>query len=226
MQTIDEIIDWGLIPYADAWDRQTKLFNEALERKQKNEKPIQKLILCEHPHVITLGKRGDEHNLLSSREFLQQKEVDFFHIDRGGDITYHGPGQLVVYPIFDLDAFEMGLKTYIHSIEEVVIRLLSNHGIKAERKDRATGVWLDSADMRMARKMCAIGVRSSRFVTMHGLALNVNTDLKYFSLINPCGFTESGVTSIRKELNVEHVDMGLIKKELTGLFNDIFTIEK
>ena len=224
MQTIDEILDWGCIPYAEAWEKQTQLFNEAVDRKIKGEKPIQKLILCEHPHVITLGKSGDEHNLLSSKEFLNEKGVDFFHIDRGGDITYHGPGQLVVYPIFDLDAFELGLKSYIHVIEEVVIRLLSDYGIKSGRINRATGVWLDVDNMRMARKICAIGVRSSRFVTMHGLALNVNTDLKYFSLINPCGFTETGVSSIRKELGVEQIDMVDVKEKLVGYFKELFSV--
>ncbi len=222
MQKIDEITDWGIIPYAQAWEKQQQLFNETINRKTNKEKTIQRLILCQHPHVITLGKSGNENNLLLPEQLLKEKDVEYFHIDRGGDITYHGPGQLVVYPIFDLDAFGIGLKTYIQKLEEVIIRLLGEYGIKSGRMSKATGVWLDIDRPRMARKICAIGVHSSRFVTMHGLALNVNTDLSYFSLINPCGFMEKGVTSMRQELNVGEVDMEIVKNKLIGMFHEVF----
>ncbi|MDD3787923.1 MAG: lipoyl(octanoyl) transferase LipB [Petrimonas sp.] len=222
MQKIDEITDWGIIPYAQAWEKQQQLFNETINRKTNKEKNLQRLILCQHPHVITLGKSGNENNLLLPEQLLKEKDVEYFHIDREGDITYHGPGQLVVYPIFDLDAFGIGLKTYIQKLEEVIIRLLGEYGIKSGRMSKATGVWLDIDHPRMARKICAIGVRSSRFVTMHGLALNVNTDLSYFSLINPCGFMEKGVTSMRQELNVGEVDMEIVKNKLIGMFHEVF----
>lgn len=222
MQKIDEITDWGIIPYAQAWEKQQQLFNETINRKTNKEKTLQRLILCQHPHVITLGKSGNENNLLLPEQLLKEKDVEYFHIDRGGDITYHGPGQLVVYPIFDLDAFGIGLKTYIQKLEEVIIRLLGEYGIEPGRMSKATGVWLDIDRPRMARKICAIGVRSSRFVTMHGLALNVNTDLSYFSLINPCGFMENGVTSMRQELNAGEVDMEIVKNKLIGMFHEVF----
>jgi lipoyl(octanoyl) transferase len=164
--------------------------------------------------------------LLLPTENLRKRGVEFFYTDRGGDITYHGPGQLVVYPIFDLDAFEIGLKSYIFKLEEVVIRLLNDYGIKAERMPGATGVWLETDSDKNARKICAIGVRSSHFVTMHGLALNVNTDLSYFSLINPCGFIEKGVTSIQKELNSNAPKMDEIKNRIILYFSEIFDIDK
>lgn len=195
-------------------------------KKKIKESTTQTLILCEHPHVITLGKHGNSNNLLLPTENLRKRGVEFFYTDRGGDITYHGPGQLVVYPIFDLDAFEIGLKSYIFKLEEVVIRLLNDYGIKAERMPGATGVWLETDSDKNARKICAIGVRSSHFVTMHGLALNVNTDLSYFSLINPCGFIEKGVTSIQKELNSNAPKMEEIKNRIILYFSEIFDIDK
>lgn len=222
MQQIDEIIDLGTISYKAAWEYQQKLFDETIVKKRNKSKTTQRLILCEHPHVITLGKHGNANNLLLSSENLREKGVDFFYTDRGGDITYHGPGQLVVYPIFDLDAFGIGLKTYIFNLEEIVIRLLNDYAIKGERMQGATGVWLEAGSSRRARKICAIGVRSSHFVTMHGLALNVNTDLSYFSLINPCGFIEKGVTSIKKEVNSACPDMSEIKKRMVHYFSEVF----
>ncbi|MFY9597204.1 MAG: lipoyl(octanoyl) transferase LipB [Dysgonamonadaceae bacterium] len=197
-----------------------------MAQKKIKESTTQTLILCEHPHVITLGKHGNSNNLLLPTENLRKRGVEFFYTDRGGDITYHGPGQLVVYPIFDLDAFEIGLKSYIFKLEEVVIRLLNDYGIKAERMPGATGVWLETDSDKNARKICAIGVRSSHFVTMHGLALNVNTDLSYFSLINPCGFIEKGVTSIQKELNSNAPKMEEIKNRIILYFSEIFDIDK
>ena len=213
--------DLGVISYAEAWDYQQKLFEEAIARKTAGQEVQNKLLFCEHPHVITLGKSGHETNLLLSKEKKKKKGVEYFQIDRGGDITYHGPGQLVVYPIFDLESFDLGLKKYIRSLEEVVIQLLKEFDISSERLDKGTGVWLE-IDKPTARKICAIGVRSSRFVTMHGLALNVNTDLSYFSLIHPCGFVEKGVTSIQKELNGGAIDMLQIKKRVNELFREVF----
>ena len=221
MDKIQEIIDWGKISYDEAWDKQRLIFDKAIEKKTKGEQPTNTLILCEHPHVITLGKSGNEHNLLLPEKFLKDKGVEFFHIDRGGDITYHGPGQLVVYPIFDLEQFGIGLKEYIHRMEETVIKTVADYGITADRFENATGVWLD-IDNSKARKICAIGVKSSRYVTMHGLALNVNTDLSYFSLINPCGFTEKGVTSIQKENNGEIISMEEVKQKMIDNFRKIF----
>lgn len=222
MQKIDEIIDLGTIAYAEAWKYQQKLFEKAIAQKKIGGTTTQALILCEHPHVITLGKHGNPNNLLLPMENLRKRGVEFFYTDRGGDITYHGPGQLVVYPIFDLNAFEMGLKSYIFNLEEVIIRLLNDYGIKAERMPGATGVWLGADSGKNARKICAIGVRCSSFVTMHGLALNVNTDLSYFSLINPCGFIEKGVTSIQKELNSDCLEMDEIKNRLIHYFLEVF----
>ncbi len=158
------------------------------------------LIFVEHPHVYTLGKNGSENNLLIDHIQLQTKDAKFFRTDRGGDITYHGPGQIVGYPIFDLEKLRISLKEYIHRLEEAIILTVSQFGISGSRLDGATGVWLDTDKKGKARKICAIGVRASRYVTMHGFAFNVNTDLGYFNFINPCGFTDKGVTSLEKEL--------------------------
>ena len=197
------IEDWGLIDYAQAWQRQEALFNLRLQQKASGEaEAIDRIILCEHFHVYTLGRSGKAANMLISEEQLRRIGASFFHIDRGGDITYHGPGQLVCYPILDLERYGLGLKDYIHLIEEAVIRICAYYGIKAGRLEKATGVWID-AHGPLARKICAIGVRSSRYVTMHGLALNVCNDLRYFSYINPCGFVDKGVTSLSQELHRE-----------------------
>jgi lipoic acid synthetase len=196
--------DLGLIDYKEAWDYQEKLFDEWQKFKVNAEKgkvPGHKILFCEHPHVYTLGKSGDENNMLIQTEFLKQINATYYRINRGGDITYHGPGQIVGYPIINLEEFGLGLKSYISLLEEAIITLLSLYGIKGERKEGAIGVWIDATDTLKARKICAIGVRSSRSVTMHGFALNVNTDLKYFTYINPCGFKINSVTSIQKEIN-------------------------
>ena len=175
--------------------------------------------MCEHPHVYTLGRSGKENNMLLSDEQLKAIDATLYHIDRGGDITYHGPGQLVCYPILNLEDYHLGLKEYIHVLEEAVIRVCASYGIEAGRVKGATGVWL-AAGTPQERKICAIGVRSSHFVTMHGLALNVNTDLRYFSYIHPCGFMDKGVTSLQKELGCE-VPMeevaGRVQNELSEL---------
>lgn len=194
--------DWGLVPYADAWKRQTVLFEALVEAKKQGKSTDGRIITCQHPHVYTIGRSGKEQNMLMSEQQLQRIGATYYHIDRGGDVTYHGPGQLVCYPILDLENYGLGLKGYVHLLEEVVISVCASYGIPAGRVEKATGVWLDG-DGPKARKICAIGVRSSHYCTMHGLALNVNTDLRYFSYINPCGFVDKGVTSLQKELGRE-----------------------
>lgn len=206
------VIDWNIILYADAWTRQTEWFDALVRAKQAGEEYENHIILCEHPHVYTLGRSGKEGNMLLSEEQLQKIGAMLYHIDRGGDITYHGPGQLVCYPILNLEEFSLGLKEYVHLLEEAVIRVCASYGITAGRLEKATGVWLEG-DTPRARKICAIGVRSSHFVTMHGLALNVNTDLRYFSYIHPCGFIDKGVTSLQQELKRE-VPMEEVKQRL------------
>jgi len=211
--------DWKIIDYKEAWNKQESLFQEIIQAKKegKDTQDLEAVFMCEHPHVYTLGKNGQLNNLLINDIFLKKIDATFYRIDRGGDITYHGPGQLVVYPIFDLDAFHLGLKSYIHLLEEAIIRLLADYGIKAERLEGATGVWLDVDTPQKARKICAIGVKTSRYVTMHGLALNINTDLNYFRFINPCGFVDKGVTSMQKELGRE-IDLNIVKKQLLEIF--------
>ncbi len=201
--------DLGLIDYKQAWDYQEKLFNSIVEQKvinrsgQGSVKPTGNyLLFCEHPHVYTLGKNGSENNLLVNMLELQQKEATYYKINRGGDITYHGPGQIVGYPILDLDNFSPDIHNYVANLEEAIIRTIDEYGLKGERLKGASGVWLDAGSPR-ARKICAIGIRSSRWVTMHGFAFNVNTDLSYFDLINPCGFTDKKATSMQKELGRE-----------------------
>ncbi|MBQ6746006.1 MAG: lipoyl(octanoyl) transferase LipB [Bacteroidaceae bacterium] len=213
--------DWGLINYANAWERQETLFNQRIEQKVAGElEAVDRIIFCEHPHVYTLGRSGKANNLLISEQQLQQIGASYFHINRGGDITYHGPGQLVCYPILDLERYGLGLKEYVFLIEEAVILLCASYGIQAMRLEKATGVWLDAHTSR-ARKICAIGVRSSRYVTMHGMALNVNTDLRYFSYINPCGFIDKGVTSLVQELKVL-VPMVEVKHRLADIMISLF----
>ncbi len=194
--------DWGLVPYADAWKRQTVLFEALVEAKKQGKSTDGRIITCQHPHVYTIGRSGKEQNMLMNEQQLQRIGATYYHIDRGGDVTYHGPGQLVCYPILDLENYGLGLKGYVHLLEEAVISVCASYGIPAGRVEKATGVWLDG-DGPKARKICAIGVRSSHYCTMHGLALNVNTDLSYFSYINPCGFVDKGVTSLQKELGRE-----------------------
>lgn len=210
MKTI--VIDWNLIPYAEAWQRQTEWFDNLILAKQKGEDYENRIIMCEHPHVYTLGRSGKENNMLLTETQLEKIGATLYHIDRGGDITYHGPGQLVCYPILNLEEFGLGLKEYVHVLEEAVIRVCESYGISAGRLEKATGVWLEGNTPR-ARKICAIGVRSSHFVTMHGLALNVNTDLRYFSYIHPCGFIDKGVTSLRQELGYD-LSMSEVKQRL------------
>ena len=213
--------DLGRIVYAKALDIQTEKFNALLAAKAKGGKGRNELLFCEHDPVLTIGKSGKDSNLLISEARLQALGVSYYHINRGGDITYHGPGQITGYPIFDLETWHIGLKQYIYRLEETIIRFLALYGLKGERLEGATGVWLDPFVAGKARKICAIGVKSSRFVTMHGFALNINTDLNYFSLINPCGFTDKGVTSLAKELGKEQ-DFEEAKRQLVALFREVF----
>lgn len=222
--------DIGLKDYKETWDFQEKIFKNLVDFKLnnkdttglvKNELPGH-LIFVEHPHVFTLGKSGSENNLLINLVQLHEKDAQFYRINRGGDITYHGPGQIVAYPIFDLEKLKTGLKEYIYLLEEAVIRTIAVFGVSGMRLNGATGVWLDADKGEKARKICAIGVRASRFITMHGLAFNINTDLKYFNYINPCGFTDKGVTSLEKELgnrqSFENVKL-LLKNNLRDVFD-------
>jgi len=221
--------DLGMIRYQEAWDYQKNLFGQVMEIKKYNDElPVCEqntnynyLLFCEHPHVYTLGKSGSEENLLINSELLKKKGVEFYKIDRGGDITYHGPGQIVGYPIFNLEEFSLGVKQYIYKIEEAVINTLSEYSIKGERFEGGTGVWLDTDKPSEARKICAIGVKASRFVTMHGFAFNVNTNLDYYNYINPCGFVDKGVTSMEKELG-KKVNMNEVKSKLLKSFETVF----
>ena len=222
--------DLGSINYKEAWDYQKNLFQQILELKKYNEQlPICEqtvnynyLLFCEHPHVYTIGKSGSENNLRVNKDSLEKQSVQLYKIDRGGDITYHGPGQLVGYPIFNLEAFSLGVKQYIFKLEEAIIQALANYNIRAGRLKGAIGVWLDPDDPSKARKICAIGVKASRYVSMHGFAFNVNTDLNFYNSINPCGFIDKGVTSMQKELgetiNLEDVKGNLLKS-LENVFN-------
>lgn len=213
--------DLGQIDYKQAWDYQEEQFNKVMQHKMTAGGDLHHLIFCVHPHVYTLGKSGEGANLLISDETLKRINATYYRINRGGDITYHGPGQIVVYPIFNLEAFGITLKVYIHKLEEIIILFLKSYDINATRLVGATGVWLDVGVMGKERKICAIGVRASRFVTMHGLAFNINTDLNYFSYINPCGFIDKGVTSLQVELG-KTIRMEEVKNKLNTLFASEF----
>ena len=216
-----EYTDLGLIRYKEAWEYQERLFGQLMARKLSGSgAPRQHLLFCEHYPVFTLGKSGSQENLLINEEFLSKKGIDFYRINRGGDITFHGPGQIVAYPILDLDTYSLGIRQYITLLEESVIRLLQGYSIASGRLEGATGVWLDADDESRARKICAIGVRASRGITMHGFAFNVNTDLTYYSFINPCGFTDKGVTSMEKELGAAQ-DFGEVKVKLYRILADL-----
>lgn len=207
-----ELVDWKLIPYAEAWQRQEEYFNELVEAKLSKTEYVNRIVLCEHQPVYTLGRSGNERNMLLNENQLRQIKAELFHVDRGGDITFHGPGQLVCYPILNMEEFALDVRSYIRLLEDAVIAVCASYGIEADRVEKATGVWLDGGKPA-ARKICAIGVRCSRYVTMHGLALNVNTDLRYFNYIHPCGFVDKGVTSLQSELKHE-VSMNEVKERL------------
>lgn len=216
-------IDVGVKDYKDCWDYQEELLKEVSDDKRANKQPSEKnhFLLVEHPHVYTLGKSGDESNLLAAGDFLKKIDATFYKINRGGDITYHGPGQLVGYPIIDLEFYKIGVREYIEKMEDAIIETVAEYGLTAGRKEGATGVWLESEHKVRARKICAIGVRVSRAVTMHGFALNVNTDMRYYNYINPCGFASSAVTSIQQELGKE-ISMDEVKKITKEKFNSIY----
>ena len=225
----------GLIDYKEAWDYQESLFDEIVSIKDRNRKAeVQEesynyLIFCEHPHVYTIGKSGKLENLLISEDFLKSKSATLHKINRGGDITYHGPGQIVGYPILDLDNFGVSIKNYIDGLEEVIIRALQHYDIIATRSAGATGVWLDADDPIKARKISAIGVRTSHWVSMHGFAFNINTNLDYFGYIVPCGIQGKSVTSLEKELG-RKIDIDevheILKREFSNVFEMEFNLDK
>jgi len=216
-----ETIDLGTIKYAEAFKYQEELFYEKIKAKNENKINKNHLLFCEHPHVYTLGKSGEENNLLINKDFLSKINAEFVKTNRGGDITYHGYGQLVIYPIFDLENFSILIKKYIYKIEEVIIKTLLEYSIKTERLDKAAGIWL--TDRQTPQKICALGVRVSRGITMHGLALNINTNLDYFKHINPCGFQDKGITSIEKELG-HKVNPEEVKIYVKKYFNEVFVV--
>lgn len=223
--------DLGQKDYKETWDYQEDLFKETLDIKIKNRredaglKTPNHFLFVEHPHVYTLGKSGDMSNLLIDEEQLAKKNATFYKINRGGDITYHGPGQIVGYPIIDLDNFFTDIHKYLRLLEEMVILTLAEYGLKAERsKGGETGVWLD-VGTPFARKICAMGVRASRWVTMHGFALNVNADLGYFDLMIPCGIKDKAVTSLNVELGKKEVNITEVKEKLLKHFTTLFEAE-
>lgn len=222
----------GLIDFKEAWDFQTSVFNKIIETKISNrslpteeKKRTENFILfCEHPHVYTLGKSGLKENLLTNEESLKAKQATFYEINRGGDITYHGPGQIVGYPILDLDNFFTDIHKYMRCLEEAVIRTLQKYGLQAGRMNGLTGVWIDYEDEKKARKICAMGVKTSRWVSMHGFALNINTDLSYFKNIIPCGIVNKEVTSLSEELG-EKLDMKKVEEELLKNLSEVFEMK-
>jgi len=225
-----KIQDLGYKDYKEVWDYQEDIFNQIIKIKTENRNlatpnPTPNYFLfVEHPHVYTLGKSGDLSNLLLSEEQLKNKKATFYKINRGGDITYHGPGQIVGYPILDLDNFFTDIHKYLRLLEETIILTLTDYGLKPERSKGETGVWLD-VGTPFARKICALGVRASRWVTMHGFALNVNTDLGYFDNIIPCGIRGKSVTSLNVEVNLESIDMTEVKQRILKHFRTLFEIE-
>lgn len=224
-----KITELGFLPYSEAWDIQEEYFSNTIAVKRQNRQldysilTENHLLLVEHPPVFTLGKSGKIDHLLLKEEVLKSKGIAFFKTNRGGDITFHGPGQLVGYPILDLDNFFTDIHKYLRNLEEIIIKTLSDFGLNSARSDGETGVWLD-LDTPFARKICAMGVRASRWVTMHGFALNINTDLSYFDYIVPCGIQGKGVTSIAKELKRE-VDPSIVKAAVLKHFSEVFEVE-
>lgn len=228
MKNIVRFRDLGTMEYGHAWDLQESIFRAGIDRKMQNRvlpedeqtRVDHYLLFVEHPPVITLGKSADDKNVLLQKDALAARGVQLFHINRGGDVTYHGPGQLVGYPILDLDQFTTDLGVYLRNIEEVIIRTLAAYGLKGERSPGETGVWLDVGKPR-ARKICAIGIRTSRWVTMHGFAFNINTQLDHFNYIIPCGISDKSVTSLAKELGRE-ISMEEVKEKVKSHFSEVF----
>lgn len=227
-----KFLNLGSIDYKKAWDYQTELFQQIIDTKianrtrsaEKQEKTQNYLIFCQHPHVYTLGKSGSEQHLLIDEVQLQQKQATYYKINRGGDITYHGPGQLVGYPILDLDNFFTDIHKYLRLLEESIIRTLDEYGLEAGRIKGLTGVWLDHEKQKNPRKICALGVKSSRWVTMHGFAFNINTDLDYFKNIVPCGIEDKAVTSLAEELGSE-VPLSEVERKVSRHLSDLFKLE-
>jgi len=225
-----ELQDLGLKDYKQAWEYQEQLFKGIVDTKIKNRREVAGLetnnyfLFVEHPHVYTLGKSGDISNLLVDEAQLKEKNATFYKVNRGGDITYHGPGQIVGYPILDLDNFFTDIHKYLRFLEEMIILTLTEYGLKAERSPGETGVWLD-VGTPFARKICAMGVRASRWVTMHGFALNVNADLGYFDLMVPCGIRGKAVTSLNVELAKKEIDEAEVKEKLLKYFSQLFKAE-
>ena len=225
-----ELQDLGYKDYKETWDYQEELFKSILDTKIKNRRENAGLetnnyfLFVEHPHVYTLGKSGDFSNLLVTEEQLKEKNATFYKVNRGGDITYHGPGQIVGYPILDLDNFFTDIHKYLRFLEEIIILTLKEYGLDAERSPGETGVWLD-VGTPFARKICAMGVRASRWVTMHGFALNVNANLGYFDLMIPCGIRGKAVTSLNVELGKQTVDEAEVKEKLLKHFATLFEAE-
>ena len=221
--------DWGRVDYKTAWDRQEGLLREGLEIKglrRNGESAAQTrhhLVFVEHPHVYTLGKSGKQEHVLIDEQERTEKQVEFFNTNRGGDITYHGPGQLVAYPVLDLELFYTDLGRYLRSLEEVIIRTMAEYGLKGDRSPGETGVWLDPDIKGRERKICAMGIRCSRWITMHGLAFNVNSDLQYFDYIIPCGIQNKQVTSLQKELG-KPVDETEVKEKVKRNFEEVFGV--
>jgi len=222
----------GLLDYKEAWDYQEKIFEKIIQEKiQNRERPYSDksltpnyLLFCQHPHVYTLGKSGDSNNLLINEDDLKKRGASFYHINRGGDITYHGPGQIVGYPIIDLDNFTTDIHKYLRFLEEAIILTLQEFEIQGGRIPGLTGVWLDADQKAKARKICAIGVKTSRWVTMHGFALNVNTDLDYFNYIVPCGIDDKAVTSLSEELNV-NIEISSVEEKIKRNIEKVFEME-
>ncbi len=221
--------DLGLIDYKKCWDYQQQIFEKTIQRKMRSRKENifleteNTLIFCEHPHVYTLGKSGDEKNLLVNTDYLKSRGAEFYKINRGGDITYHGPGQIVGYPVLDLENFFTDIHKYLRFLEETIILTLKDYGLRAERSEGETGVWFDAGTPN-ARKICALGVKTSRWVSMHGFAFNVNCNLSYFENIIPCGIADKNVTSLKKELQKE-VDIQDVKYKLKKHIANLFEMK-
>ena len=216
--------DRGIEQYKDTWDYQETLLQKNIALKREGKPAKQKLIFVEHPPVYTLGKSGKPEHMLLDEQEQRKKGVEYFHTNRGGDITFHGFGQIVGYPILDLETFKTDLGWYLRSLEEVIIQTLALYGLQGERSKGETGVWLDANNKGKERKICAMGIRCSRWITMHGFALNVNTELDYFSNIIPCGIVDKGVTSIQKELN-RTLDINDVKQKLKSAFEAVFNVQ-
>jgi lipoyl(octanoyl) transferase len=213
--------DLGRRPYKQTWDYQEELLQQKIKAKQENLNQPDYLLFVEHNPVYTLGKNGKEKNLLINDQMLAARGIEYFHINRGGDITFHGPEQLVGYPVLDLDNYKTDLGWYLRSLEEVIILTIGEYGLKGERSKGETGVWLDAATKGKERKICAMGIRCSRWITMHGFALNVNVDLNYFNFITPCGIQDKQVTSMQKELGYA-INMNDVKEKLVKNFEQVF----